>query len=154
MTARPFRFGVSMTATETRSAWQAKARQAEGLGYDVLQVPDRLGMPAPFPALVSAGEVTSLRLGTFVLNTGFYRPAVLARDVAATDQLTDGRLEFGLGTGGGRVRGGGAAVSQSGQANRPSGAYRRRAATCWPATVTACSGWRLICARCTRGCVP
>ncbi|MFC8826276.1 TIGR03621 family F420-dependent LLM class oxidoreductase [Streptomyces sp. NPDC057137] len=100
MPTRPFRFGVSMLATGSRSAWQAKARQAEDLGYDVLQVPDHMGMPAPFPALVSAADATTtLRFGTLVLNAGFYRPALLARDIADTDQLTDGRLEVGLGAG-------------------------------------------------------
>ncbi|MFE5840321.1 TIGR03621 family F420-dependent LLM class oxidoreductase [Streptomyces niveus] len=100
MPTRPFRFGVCLLTTGSRPAWQARARQAEDLGYDVLQVPDHLGMPAPFPALVSAADATStLRLGTFVLNTGFYRPALLARDIADTDQLTDGRLEIGLGAG-------------------------------------------------------
>ena len=96
---RPFRFGVSVLNTGSRSDLQGKARRAEELGYDILQMPDHLGMPAPFPALVSAAEVTSIRLGTFVLNTSFYRPALLARDIADTDQLTDGRLELGLGTG-------------------------------------------------------
>lgn len=96
---RAFRFGVSLLATGSRSAWQRKARQAEDLGYDVLLVPDHLGMLAPFPALVSAAEVTSMRVGTFVLNSGLYRPAVMARDVADTDQLTDGRFELGLGAG-------------------------------------------------------
>ena len=64
-----------------------------------MQVPDHLGAPAPFPALVSAAEVTTIRLGTFVLNAGFYKPALLARDVAAVDMLSDGRFELGLGTG-------------------------------------------------------
>lgn len=100
MPTRPFRFGVSMPAIGPRSAWRAKAREAEDLGYDVLQVPDHLGTPAPFPALVSAADATTtLRLGTLVLNAGFYRPALLARDIADTDQLTDGRLEVGLGAG-------------------------------------------------------
>lgn len=40
-----------------------------------------------------------MRVGTFVLNTGFYRPALLGRDVTDTDRLTGGRLELGLGTG-------------------------------------------------------
>src|SRR5438128_183008 len=58
-------------------------------------------MQAPFPALVLAGEVTErVRLNTFVLNAGFYyNPALLARDVAGTDQSVDGRLELGLGAG-------------------------------------------------------
>ena len=64
-----------------------------------MQVPDHLGMSTPFPALMSAGSATSLLVGTYVLNTSFYRPALLARDVAETSRLLDGRLELGLGTG-------------------------------------------------------
>ncbi|WP_254390645.1 LLM class F420-dependent oxidoreductase [Streptomyces sp. AC550_RSS872] len=80
--------------------WRAKCRRAEELGYDVILVPDHLGMPAPFPALVAAAEATQRpRLGTFVLNAGFWNPALLAREVATTDALTGGRLELGLGTG-------------------------------------------------------
>ncbi|MFE3587483.1 hypothetical protein ACFXOY_08150 [Streptomyces niveus] len=52
-------------------------------------VPDHLGMVAPFPALVAAAEATGRpRLGTFVLNCGFWNPALLAREVATTDALT------------------------------------------------------------------
>jgi probable F420-dependent oxidoreductase len=80
--------------------WRAKCRRAEQLGYDVILVPDHLGMPAPFPSLVAAAEATVRpRLGTFVLNAGFWNPALLAREVATTDALTGGRLELGLGTG-------------------------------------------------------
>ncbi|GAA3065596.1 TIGR03621 family F420-dependent LLM class oxidoreductase [Pseudonocardia yunnanensis] len=97
---RPFRFGVTMLADSgSRTVWQDKARQVEDLDYDVLLLPDHLSMPAPFPALLSAAEVTALRVGTSVLNAGFYRPALLARDVAEADQLTEGRLELGLGAG-------------------------------------------------------
>ena len=97
---QPFRFGVGLTASQSRHDWVTKCRKAEDLGYDVLGVADHLAMPAPFPALVLAAETTSRpRLSTAVLNTGFYRPALLARDVATTDQLTEGRLELGLGTG-------------------------------------------------------
>ncbi|WP_372411232.1 LLM class F420-dependent oxidoreductase [Streptomyces luteireticuli] len=97
---RPFRFAVNMLTSGTAAEWREKCRRAEALGYDVILVPDHLGMPAPFPALVAAAEATERpRLGTFVLNAGFYNPALLARDVAATDQLTGGRLELGLGTG-------------------------------------------------------
>jgi probable F420-dependent oxidoreductase len=97
---RGFRFGVSLITSESRAEWQDKARAAEGFGYDVILVPDHLGMPAPFPSLVAAAQVTTWpRLGTFVLNAGFYKPALLARDVASTDQLVDGRLEVGLGAG-------------------------------------------------------
>ncbi|MDT5009548.1 MAG: hypothetical protein QOH57_1165 [Mycobacterium sp.] len=97
--AKDFRFGVGLLPKNSRSAWQEAARRVEGLGYDILQVPDHLGAPAPFPALVSAAEVTTIRLGTFVLNAGFYKPALLARDAGAVDELSDGRFELGLGTG-------------------------------------------------------
>jgi probable F420-dependent oxidoreductase len=100
MVARQFRFGVNLLGVGSRTEWQAKAKRAEDLGYDVILVPDHLGMLAPFPSLVAAAEVTSRpRLGTLVLNAGFYKPALLAREVAGTDQLVDGRLEIGLGAG-------------------------------------------------------
>jgi len=96
---KDFRFGVGLLPKDSRSAWQETARRAEGLGFDIIHVPDHLGAPAPFPSLVSAAEVTTIRLGTFVLNAGFYKPALLARDAAALDMLSDGRFELGLGTG-------------------------------------------------------
>ncbi|MER6307870.1 LLM class F420-dependent oxidoreductase [Streptomyces sp. NPDC001657] len=97
---RPFRFGVNMFASESRNEWIAKCRRAEELGFDVVGVADHLGFPAPFPAIVLAAEVTErVRLSTFVLNTPFYNPVLLARDVASTDQFVDGRLELGLGAG-------------------------------------------------------
>ncbi|MEU9892420.1 LLM class F420-dependent oxidoreductase [Streptomyces phaeochromogenes] len=98
--ARPFRFGVNLMSPAPADEWRAKCRRAEELGYDVILAPDHLGMPAPFPALVAAAEATERpRLGTFVLNAGFWNPTLLAREVATTDALTGGRLELGLGTG-------------------------------------------------------
>ncbi|GAB3578394.1 TIGR03621 family F420-dependent LLM class oxidoreductase [Amycolatopsis endophytica] len=94
------RFGVNMMEPGSRAEFVAKVRRAEEFGYDVVTVADHLGMPAPFPSLVAAAEATSrVRLGTFVLNTPFYNPALLARDVATTDALCGGRLELGLGAG-------------------------------------------------------
>ena len=98
--AKEFRFGVSLGSAASRSAWQDRVRRAEGFGYDVAQVNDHLGAAAPFPALLVAAEVTSsMRLGTYVLNAGFYKPALLARDAAALNGFTDNRLELGLGAG-------------------------------------------------------
>lgn len=96
----PFRFGVNMTVPAGRDAWMGKCRHAEDLGYDVIGVADHLGMPAPFPALVLAAEATErVALCSYVLNTSFYNPTLLAREIAGTDQFTGGRLELGLGTG-------------------------------------------------------
>jgi probable F420-dependent oxidoreductase len=97
--AKDFRFGVALWAPASRSKWQDAVRRADDYGYDVVQVPDHVGASAPFPALLAAAEVTKMRIGTYVLNAGFYKPALLARDVAALNQFTDGRLELGLGAG-------------------------------------------------------
>ncbi|MFI1869363.1 LLM class F420-dependent oxidoreductase [Streptomyces jumonjinensis] len=98
--SRPFRFSVNMLAPADGAQWREKCRRAEELGYDLIQVPDHLGMPAPFPALVAAASATErVRLGTLVLNAGFWNPALLAREIATVDGLTGGRLEVGLGTG-------------------------------------------------------
>lgn len=100
MSVRPFRFAASFLSTGSAAEWRDKCRRAEDLGYDAITVPDFLGGPSPFLALATAAEVTSrVRLGTYVLNAGLYRSAVLARDVTAADQLADGRLELGIGAG-------------------------------------------------------
>jgi len=84
----------------SRPALEGAARRAEDLGFDVMHVPDHLGGPAPFPVMTTIAMATSrLRVGTFVINSAFYRPALLARDVAALRDLTEGRFDLGLGTG-------------------------------------------------------
>jgi probable F420-dependent oxidoreductase len=99
MTAE-LRFGVTLTTIENRASWTAKCRRAEDLGYHVITVPDHLGMPSPFPACLLAAEATTaIRVGTYVSNTTFYSPALLARDIVTTSRLTDGRLDAGLGAG-------------------------------------------------------
>ncbi|MFJ9809636.1 TIGR03621 family F420-dependent LLM class oxidoreductase [Streptomyces sp. NPDC101158] len=96
----PFRFSVTMLTPGTGGEWRSRCRRAEELGYDLIQVADHLGMPAPFPSLVAAAEATTRpRVGTFVLNAAFWNPALLAREVTTTAALTEGRLELGLGTG-------------------------------------------------------
>jgi probable F420-dependent oxidoreductase len=98
---RPFRFGVNVWHAASRAEWQEKARKVEGLGYATLTVPDHLtDLIAPMPALVSAAEATkTLRVGTNVLNNDLRHPVLVAREAAAVDLLTDGRLQLGLGAG-------------------------------------------------------
>ena len=97
---KDFRFGVGLHAAKSQSSVQEAARRVEDLGFDVLHLPDHLEAPAPFPTLMTAATATTtLRIGTFVLNAGFYKPALLARDVAAIRDLTGGRFELGLGAG-------------------------------------------------------
>lgn len=98
--AKDFRFGVGVTRGSSRTTLEETARRAEDLGFDVMHVPDHLGGVAPFPVMTTIAMATStLRVGTFVINSTFYRPALLARDVAALHELSDGRFELGLGTG-------------------------------------------------------
>jgi probable F420-dependent oxidoreductase len=97
---RDFRFSCNVFAVPGREAFVDRCRQAERYGYDTVFAPDHLGAPAPFPVLVAAADATErLRVGTLVLNVAFWNPALLAREVATTDILTDGRLELGLGAG-------------------------------------------------------
>jgi probable F420-dependent oxidoreductase len=102
VTERPFRFGLQVFNATSRSEWQDQARQAEDLGLDTILVPDHVltGVFAPIVALDAMASVTSrLRVGTFVLNNDFRHPALVARDAATLDLLTDGRFELGIGAG-------------------------------------------------------
>jgi len=98
--AKDFRFSLSMRFFKTRERLLDKAKRAEDAGFDILCVPDHLGAAAPIPTLTAVAMVTSkLKLGMYVLNAAFYKPALLSRDLHALDVLSDGRVEIGLGTG-------------------------------------------------------
>jgi probable F420-dependent oxidoreductase len=96
-----FRFSLQAVVAASRHEWVELARQVEGAGFDLLVTADHLG--GPFSALVplaTAAEVTStLRLGVMVLNNDFHHPALLAREAATLDLLSQGRIELGLGAG-------------------------------------------------------
>jgi probable F420-dependent oxidoreductase len=95
-----FRFSFNIFGITNREAFVAECREAEEHGYDTVFAADHLGIPAPFPLLIAAAEATQrLRVGTLVLNVAFWNAALLAREVATTDILTDGRLDLGLGSG-------------------------------------------------------
>jgi probable F420-dependent oxidoreductase len=98
--SRPFRFGVN-SVTTSRAEWEDTARKAEALGYDTLIAQDHFSNQlAPIPSLVAAADVTSrLRLATLVLDNDFRHPALLAKEAATVDVLTEGRFELGLGAG-------------------------------------------------------
>jgi len=98
---RAFRFGVQCWLAASRSEWQAKARRVEALGYQVFLVPDHFGEQfAPLPALLSAAEATrTIRIGSLVFDNDFRHPALLAKEAATLDVLSDGRFEFGIGAG-------------------------------------------------------
>jgi probable F420-dependent oxidoreductase len=90
-------------ASRARSSadWAETARKAESLGYSTLVMPDHFGdQLAPIAALSTAAAVTeTLRVGTLVFANDFRHPAVLAKETATLDLLSDGRLEVGVGAG-------------------------------------------------------
>ena len=98
---RPFRFGVLASNARSSSEWTETARKAEDLGYSALLMPDHFGdQLSPIAALATAAAVTeSLRVGTLVFANDFRHPAVLAKEAATLDLLSDGRLEVGVGAG-------------------------------------------------------
>jgi probable F420-dependent oxidoreductase len=85
----------------TAAEWVDTAKKAEDLGYSALLMPDHFGdQLSPVPALATAAAVTdTLRVGSLVFANDFRHPAVLAKETATLDLLSDGRLEVGLGAG-------------------------------------------------------
>jgi probable F420-dependent oxidoreductase len=95
------RFGAVVTTAPARTKdWRDQVRRVDDLGFDVLLLPDHLGMMSPFPPLASAAAISDrLRLGVQVTNVCLWNPAMLARDAATVDLVSGGRLELGLGAG-------------------------------------------------------
>jgi F420-dependent oxidoreductase-like protein len=86
------------------------ALKAEALGFDgffrsdhYLKMGDVSGLPGPTDAWVTlsglARETSTIRLGTLVSSATFRLPGPLAITVAQVDQMSGGRIEFGLGAG-------------------------------------------------------
>lgn len=98
---RPFRFGVQLNAAAGERSWADTARRIEELGYAVVTMPDHFDRQlAPMPALQAALDATTtLRAGALVFDNDYKHPAVLAKELATMDVLSDGRVEIGLGAG-------------------------------------------------------
>src|SRR4051795_5507311 len=100
-TARPFRFAAELHSPIEGSSWADTVREVEGLGYSTLFVPDHFdeGL-GPITAMASAAAVTTtLRVGSLVFDCDYRHPAVLAREMASIDAISEGRLEVGVGAG-------------------------------------------------------
>lgn len=96
-----FRFGVITNSAPDARSWRERARRAEGLGYTSLLMPDHFQPQwSPLVALAVAAEATErLAVGTLVFCNDYRHPLVLAREIATLDQVSGGRVEFGLGAG-------------------------------------------------------
>jgi F420-dependent oxidoreductase-like protein len=86
------------------------ARHAEELGFEAffrsdhyLVMGDNDGLPGPSDSWVTLGalavQTDRIRLGTLVTAATFRYPGPLAISVAQVDQMSNGRVEFGLGAG-------------------------------------------------------
>ncbi len=102
-TRRPFRFGVSSHGMASRDELYSQARKAEHLGYATFLINDHLDSTfAPVPAIIAAAAAeatTTLRVGSYVFANDFRHPVMLAKEAATIDVLSNGRFEFGIGTG-------------------------------------------------------
>lgn len=88
----------------------AVAQRAETLGYGAFFRSDHFlamgggdGLPGPTDAWITLGaiarETSTIRLGTLVTSATFRLPGPLAIGVAQVDDMSDGRVELGLGAG-------------------------------------------------------
>ena len=88
----------------------ALAQEAERLGFGAffrsdhyLKMGDVTGLPGPSDAWITlagiARETSTIRLGTLVTSATFRHPGPLAVAVANVDQMSGGRVDFGLGAG-------------------------------------------------------
>ncbi|MEX0873633.1 MAG: LLM class F420-dependent oxidoreductase [Actinomycetota bacterium] len=86
------------------------AKLTEDLGFDAffrsdhyLKMGDVTGLPGPTDAWITlagiARETTKIRLGTLVTSATFRLPGPLAISVAQVDEMSNGRVELGIGTG-------------------------------------------------------
>src|SRR5439155_13251802 len=101
----PIRFGYQVTHAVSADDLRSQARNAEAVGFDVVQVPDHVGIgdavaSSPFAVMMAMADATSrVRVGTLVLNNDLHHPVNVAREAAAINQLSGGRVELGLGAG-------------------------------------------------------
>ena len=101
MTAHPFRFTLQGSRCRTVAEFTELARKAEDLGYQAVTIADHFdGQVGPLVALAAAAQVTTtLELGTLVLANDYRHPVVAAKEIASLDELSGGRVIFGLGAG-------------------------------------------------------
>jgi probable F420-dependent oxidoreductase len=87
------------------AAFQAYLTRAEELGFDSAWTQEQLlgswNQFAPIEAMTYAAACTQrLRLGCVVFVSTLYSPVHLAKSLSTLDQLSRGRIEIGVGTGG------------------------------------------------------
>jgi len=104
-----FRVFVEPQQGASYSDQLAVAQAAESLGFSAFFRSDHYlamsgdGLPGPTDSWVTLGgiarETSTIRLGTLVTSATFRHPGPLVISVAQVDEMSGGRVEFGIGTG-------------------------------------------------------
>jgi probable F420-dependent oxidoreductase len=94
-------FGFTLKPEHTLERTLALTRQAEDAGFDYGWLFDsHVLWRDPYPLLtLMAGATSRLRLGTCVTNPGTREPSVTASSLAVLDEISDGRMDLGIGRG-------------------------------------------------------
>jgi probable F420-dependent oxidoreductase len=94
------RFGYSGSPFAPIDDLVELATRAERAGFDTFGFADLPGGLSPLIAFAAlASETSTIRFTPFVLNTGLWNPATIARDLATLQQVSGGRLDVALGSG-------------------------------------------------------
>jgi probable F420-dependent oxidoreductase len=100
VTQRTFRFGYSGSGFAGIEEVTDAAVRAERAGFDTFTLADLPGALSPLITLAAVAQATTtIALAPFVLNTGLWNPATVARELATLDQVSGGRAEIILGSG-------------------------------------------------------
>lgn len=98
---RPFSFAAMMRNAESGAEFLDRARQIEQYGYTTVAMVDHFNPTySPTPGLTAvAVAAPSLRVLATVYDNDFRNPVLLAKEIATMDQISGGRVDFGLGAG-------------------------------------------------------
>ena len=98
---RAMQFGFTLKPDHTIERTLALTRQAEAAGFDYGWLFDsHVLWRDPYPLLtLMAGATERLRLGTCVTNPGTREPSVTASALATLDEISEGRMDLGIGRG-------------------------------------------------------
>ena len=94
-------FGFTLKPEHDIDRTLALTRQAEAAGFEYGWLFDsHVLWRDPYPLLtLMAGATSGLRLGTCVTNPGTREPSVTASSLAVLDEISDGRMDLGIGRG-------------------------------------------------------
>jgi probable F420-dependent oxidoreductase len=96
----PWSVSVSSPKLQLLDEWQTLGKRLESQGYHSLLLADHTYSADPLLPLVAVAAATErLRIGTLVLNVGFWNPLLLARSAATLQLLSGNRLDLGIGAG-------------------------------------------------------